>query len=58
MEPVLRQSSCDGEAPLQLLHLSLWVLHLRALKNKRGQVSFSAASLNQEQMILSAEKET
>jgi len=31
---------------------------LLLLKNKRGQVSFSASSLNQEQMMLSAEKET
>ena len=32
-ELVLRQSSCDGEAPLQLLHLNLWVLHIRMLKD-------------------------
>ena len=28
------------EAPLQLLHLNLWVLHLRALKEQKGSGLF------------------
>jgi hypothetical protein len=35
---VLKQSSCDGEAPLQLLHLNLWVLHLRNECYRRSRI--------------------